>query len=71
MTRYAWRITWHRTSWSGYAKSRIFERRTDADAFLTRLTADNRPDLSPLDRLEFHRRPVGGWEPLELPGGAR
>jgi hypothetical protein len=71
VTGHAWRVTWHRSAWSGYAKSRTFERQHDVEAFLAKLMAGDRPELSPLDRLELHRRPVGQWEALELPGGAQ
>lgn len=68
-TGHVYRVTWHRSSWTGYAKPRTFERRCDAEAFLGKLMR-GRADLSPLDRLEVHRRPVGAWVSLDLSGGA-
>jgi hypothetical protein len=58
-----WRVTWRRTTWSPTTstKSRAFARRQAAVAFLAKLTADERPDLGPLEVLRLDIRRVGQW----------
>lgn len=64
MESYEYRVIWRRRDWSRgtQTKSRTFARQGDADRHYGKLSAGNRPDLSPLSVLRYERRPVGAWE---------
>lgn len=63
LTGQEWRISWRRIGWSvtTATKSRVFQRRHDANAFHRRLISDDRPDLSRAV-VTVDRRDVGAWD---------
>jgi hypothetical protein len=62
VTRYQYRVTWHREGWKTWPKSRTYSRQSDAERLIDKLLDPGVRDLTPLDLLRVDRRPVGGWE---------
>lgn len=61
--RYEYRIAWRRADWSERTadKSRTFQSRQAALAFVARLQGRDRPDLAPIVRSQLSRRRVEPW----------
>ena len=56
-------MSYRRRAWGPYTtdQTRIFQTAHAAEAYIAKLEGDGRPDLSPITRIQVHRREVGAW----------
>lgn len=63
-TRVEWCVCYRRTDWlpTTCDRRKVFTRLADAEAFVRKLYAGGRPDLSPPTGVRIERRQVTAWE---------